>query len=34
MLALMGEPADNAAADAQKVMTLETALANVSMDIT
>jgi len=34
MLALMGEPADKAAADAQKIMTLETALANVSMDVT
>ena len=31
---LMGEPADKAAADAQKIMTLETALAKVSMDVT
>jgi endothelin-converting enzyme/putative endopeptidase len=34
MLALMGEPADTATADAQKIMTLETALAKVSLDIT
>jgi endothelin-converting enzyme/putative endopeptidase len=34
MLGLIGEPADKAASDAQKVMTLETALAKVSMDIT
>jgi putative endopeptidase len=34
MLHLMGEPQDKAAADAQKVMALETALAKVSMDIT
>jgi putative endopeptidase len=34
MLGLMGEPADQAAADAQKIMTLETALAKASMDIT
>ncbi len=34
MLVLMGEPSDKAAADAQKIMTLETALAKVSMDIT
>ena len=34
MLGLMGEPADKATADAQKIMTLETALAKVSMDIT
>jgi len=34
MLGLMGEPADKAAADAAKIMTLETALAKVSLDIT
>ncbi|MGP8253855.1 MAG: M13 family metallopeptidase, partial [Terracidiphilus sp.] len=34
MLHLAGEPADQAAADAEKIMTLETALAKVSMDIT
>ena len=34
MLQLMGEPADKAASDAQKIMTLETALAKVSMDVT
>jgi endothelin-converting enzyme/putative endopeptidase len=34
MLRLMGEPADQAAADAQKIMTLETALAKASMDVT
>jgi len=34
MLHLMGEPADKAAADAEKIMTLETALAKVSMDVT
>jgi endothelin-converting enzyme/putative endopeptidase len=34
MLGLMGEPTDKAAADAQKIMTLETALAKVSLDIT
>ena len=34
MLGLMGEPAGKAAADAEKIMTLETALAKVSMDIT
>ena len=34
MLHLMGEPQDKAAADAQKVMALETALAKVSMDVT
>ncbi|MGO8934483.1 MAG: M13 family metallopeptidase [Terracidiphilus sp.] len=34
MLGLMGEPADTATADAQKIMTLETALAKVSLDIT
>jgi putative endopeptidase len=34
MLRLMGEPAEKAAADAQKIMMLETALAKVSMDIT
>jgi endothelin-converting enzyme/putative endopeptidase len=34
MLGLMGEPADKAAADAQKIMQLETALAKVSLDIT
>ena len=33
-LRLMGEPADKAAADAQKIMQLETALAKVSLDIT
>ncbi|MGA2568895.1 MAG: M13 family metallopeptidase [Terracidiphilus sp.] len=34
MLQLMGEPAGKAAADAEKIMALETALAKVSMDIT
>jgi endothelin-converting enzyme/putative endopeptidase len=34
MLELIGEPADKAASDAQKIMVLETALAKVSMDIT
>lgn len=34
MLRLIGEPADQASSDAQKVMTLETALAKVSMDVT
>jgi putative endopeptidase len=34
ILKLMGEPASKAAADAQKIMQLETALAKVSMDIT
>jgi endothelin-converting enzyme/putative endopeptidase len=34
MLQLLGEPADKAAADAQRIMTLETALAKVSMDVT
>ncbi len=34
MLVLLGEPADRAAADAQKIMTLETALAQISMDVT
>jgi putative endopeptidase len=34
MFGLMGEPTDKATADAQKIMTLETALAKVSMDIT
>jgi len=34
MLGLIGEPADKAASDAQKIMTLETALAKVSMDVT
>jgi putative endopeptidase len=34
MFRLMGEPADKAAADAQKIMALETALAKVSMDVT
>jgi endothelin-converting enzyme/putative endopeptidase len=34
MLKLMGEPADTAAADARKIMDLETALAKVSMDVT
>ena len=34
MLGLLGEPADKASADAQKIMALETALANVSMDVT
>jgi putative endopeptidase len=34
MLGLMGEPSDKAAADAQEIMTLETALAKVSLDIT
>ncbi len=34
MLQLLGEPADQSASDAQKIMTLETALAKVSMDVT
>lgn len=34
MLALLGEPQDQAASDAQKIMTLETALAKVSLDVT
>ena len=34
MLQLLGEPADKAASDADKIMALETALAKVSMDIT
>jgi endothelin-converting enzyme/putative endopeptidase len=34
MLSLAGEPADKAAADAQKIMALETGLAKVSMDVT
>jgi len=34
ILKLMGEPDEKAAADAQKIMQLETALAKVSMDIT
>jgi endothelin-converting enzyme/putative endopeptidase len=34
MLVLMGEPLDKAAADAEKIMVLETSLAKVSMDIT
>ncbi len=34
MLKLLGEPADKAAADAQKIMDLETTLARASMDIT
>jgi putative endopeptidase len=34
VLKLMGEPETSAAADAQKIMQLETALAKVSMDIT
>lgn len=34
MLQLLGEPADKAAADADKIMTLETALAKASMDVT
>ena len=34
MLTLIGEPADQSAADAAKIMTLETALAKVSMDVT
>ncbi len=34
MLTLLGEPADKASADAQKIMDLETALAKVSMDVT
>ncbi len=33
-LGLVGEPADQASADAQKIMALETALAKVSMDVT
>ena len=34
MLELLGEPATQATSDAQKIMTLETALAKVSMDVT
>jgi len=34
MLKLMGEPDAKAASDAQKILDLETALANVSMDVT
>ena len=34
MLRLMGEPADKTTSDAGKIMTLETALAKVSMDVT
>ena len=34
MLGLAGEPADKAAADAEKIMTFETALAKISMDVT
>ena len=34
MLGLLGEPADKASADADKIMALETALAKVSMDVT
>ena len=34
MLTLIGEPAPKAAADAEKIMTLETALAKASMDVT
>ncbi|MGH9563360.1 MAG: M13 family metallopeptidase, partial [Terracidiphilus sp.] len=34
MLQLLGEPAEKAASDADKIMALETALAKVSMDIT
>ncbi|MFZ0304933.1 MAG: M13 family metallopeptidase [Terracidiphilus sp.] len=34
MLRLSGEPADKAAADADKIMTLETALAKISIDAT
>lgn len=34
VLGLLGEPADQAAADAAKIMALETALAKVSMDVT
>jgi endothelin-converting enzyme/putative endopeptidase len=34
MLHLAGEPADKSATDAQKIMTLETALAKISMDVT
>jgi putative endopeptidase len=34
MLKLMGEPAETATADAQKIMQLETALAKVSLDVT
>ncbi|HVN92662.1 MAG TPA: M13 family metallopeptidase [Terracidiphilus sp.] len=34
MLTLVGEPADKAAADADKIMALETALAKVSLDAT
>jgi endothelin-converting enzyme/putative endopeptidase len=34
ILHLAGEPADKAAADAGKIMTLETALAKISMDVT
>ena len=34
MLGLLGEPADDAKSDAEKIMTLETALAKISMDVT
>ncbi|HEY1804721.1 MAG TPA: M13 family metallopeptidase [Terracidiphilus sp.] len=34
MLGLLGEPADKASADAEKIMALETALAKVSMAVT
>ena len=34
MLELLGEPAAQASSDAQKIMTLETALAKASMDVT
>ena len=34
MLHLLGEPSDQAASDADKIMTLETALAKASMDVT
>jgi putative endopeptidase len=34
MLKLMGEPEEQASGDAQKIMSLETALAKVSMDVT
>ena len=34
MLQLIGEPADQASSDAQKIMALETSLAKVSMDVT
>ncbi len=34
ILHLAGEPADKAAADAEKIMTVETALAKASMDVT